>query len=325
MTTSSLCIGSRGSDLALWQARWVQGELQRRTPGLSVMIKIIKTTGDKILNAPLSRIGDKGLFTKEIESALLAGQIDLAVHSLKDLPTQLPGGLSIGAVCEREDIRDVFLPHPTNPVRTLRDQPQGVIVATGSLRRRSQVLAMRPDVQIVDIRGNLNTRLKKLDASDWSGMLLAYAGVHRLGWDDRIGEILDPGAILPAVGQGALGIEIRSKDRRTKELVAALNHEPTAQATSAERAFLRKLEGGCQVPIGTYARTDASQPDQLVLDGFVGSLDGKQMLRGSETGAAARGEELGTRLAGKLLAGGAAEILRAIRDNTRTVSQSIGA
>ncbi|CAG1773140.1 hydroxymethylbilane synthase [uncultured bacterium] len=310
MATDIIRIGSRGSALALWQAHWVRDRFHESFPASSVEIVIIKTTGDKILDAPLSRIGDKGLFTREIERALLDGAIDLAVHSLKDLPTQLPEGLVLGAVTEREDVRDVFLPRPDAAVRTLSGQPAGAVIATGSLRRTSQLLHLRPDLTIIDLRGNLNTRYQKLTGSTWGGMILARAGVVRLGWADRIGETLDPHVMLPAVGQGALGIEIRAGDRRVREIVRCLHHEPTAHATTAERALLRALEGGCQVPIGTYARIEKGA---LVMDAMVGSLDGKQVVRGSRHAPPADADALGRTLADELLTRGARAILEAIR------------
>jgi hydroxymethylbilane synthase len=312
-----LVIGSRGSELALWQAHWVQKKLHERFPHLDVPVEIIKTTGDKVLDSPLSKIGDKGLFTREIEAALLAKSIDIAVHSLKDLPTQLPEGLALGAICEREDVRDVFVPHPHNPIKTLLDQPRGATIATGSLRRKCQLLSLRPDFVIADIRGNLNTRMKKLDASEWAGMLLARAGVVRLNWAERIGETIDAAKILPAVGQGALGIEVRINDSRVSAIVQFLHHYPTAQAALAERALLRKLEGGCQVPIGTWGRLDDVNGEQtLKLDAMVGSLDGKTIVRGMMHGSVHDAERIGTQLAESLLAGGAGRILEAIRTNT---------
>lgn len=314
MNATRLIIGSRGSELALWQARWVQTELHRRFPNLEITIEVIKTTGDKILDAPLSKIGDKGLFTREIESALLLNHIDLAVHSLKDLPTTLPDGLMLGAICEREDVRDVFIPHPQNPTRRLLDQPAGAVIATGSLRRKCQLLSLRPDFQIVDIRGNLNTRFKKLQESTWAGTILARAGVVRLGWTDRIGETLAAQTILPAVGQGALGIEIRNGDERTATLVKALHHNRTACATLAERALLRTLEGGCQIPIGTYGRVEMEGGTQVLkLDAIVGSLDGKMIVRGSMSGKPSESEHVGEELARVLLRSGADRILEDIR------------
>lgn len=310
MKSDLLKIGSRGSELALWQAHWVQRELSEKFNALRVEITIIKTKGDKILDSPLSRIGDKGLFTREIENALLKNKIDLAVHSLKDLPTELPPGLVIGAICKREDVRDVFLPHPNNPIRRLLDQPAGSTIATGSLRRKSQLLNLRPDFRIVDIRGNLNTRVKKLEESDWAGMMLARAGVERLGWTDRIGDTLDAATMLPAVGQGALGIEIRQGDKRVAKFISSLHHPPTAHATVAERALLRRLEGGCQVPIGAFGRIESNS---LLLDAIVSSLDGRRVVRGKIHGSPADAETLGRKLAEQLLAAGANEILRTIR------------
>ncbi len=314
MTANRVVIGSRGSELALWQANWVQRELHKRFPALEIPVEIIKTKGDKILDSPLSKIGDKGLFTREIEAALLAKEIDLAVHSLKDLPTELPDGLTIGAICEREDVRDVFIPHPNNSVKKLFDQPKGAKIATGSLRRKCQLLRLRPDLEIIDIRGNLNTRMKKLEESDWAGMMLARAGVIRLGWQDRIGETVDAEKILPAVGQGALGIEIRVGDERIAELVKTLHHYFTAQAALAERALLRKLEGGCQVPIGTFARIEKENGESMLkLDAMVGSLDGKTVVRGKMHGAPSTAERIGEQLAETLLKGGADRILESIR------------
>jgi hydroxymethylbilane synthase len=318
MAPEAVRIGTRGSDLALWQARWVQRMLERLHPGLAVALEIIRTTGDRILDAPLSAIGDRALFTKEIEEALLDRRIDLAVHSLKDLPTGLPDGLALGAVCEREDPRDVFIPHPRNGARTVAGQPEGARIATGSLRRQCQLRALRPDLVIVDVRGNLATRLRKLEESDWHGMILARAGIVRLGWDARIGETLPAETMLPAVGQGALVAEIRAGDERTASLIAGLNHLPTLQATLAERALLRRLEGGCQVPIGTYGRIlDAVGGARLVLDAVVGSLDGSTLVRGRESGLPAEGEAVGTRLADQLIARGAGTLLKEIRDGCR--------
>ncbi|MBP1646582.1 MAG: hemC [Bacteroidetes bacterium] len=315
MKSRTVRIGSRGSDLALWQARWVQGELLRLHPGNEVIIEVIKTTGDKILDAPLSKIGDKGLFTREIETALLEGRIDLAVHSLKDLPTELPDGLEIGAVSRREDPRDVFIPHPSNSIRKLMAQPPGAAIATGSLRRKCQIAAVRPDMKIVDIRGNLGTRFKKLESSDWMGMILARAGVVRLGWGPKIGETVTTEVILPAVGQGALGVEVRRGDHDISSLVAGLTDHATLQGTTAERALLRTLEGGCQVPIGAYGRVmdSANGRPVLMLDAMVGSLDGKKVVRSTIEGDPLEADTLGRQLAARLLAEGAEEILRQIR------------
>jgi hydroxymethylbilane synthase len=303
-------IGTRGSDLALWQTNWVKEELLKKFPELQVDITIIKTTGDKILDSPLSNIGDKGLFIKEIEQALLNGEIDLAVHSLKDVPTLIPNGLTIGAITRREDVRDVFIAHPKKPYKKFRDIPQGGTIATGSLRRKSQVLRMRPDVQIVDVRGNLNTRFRKLEESSWDGMILARAGVVRLGWESRITEVLPTVEILPAVGQGALAIEIRAGDKRLGKLCASLHHDPTSKAALCERALLRRLEGGCQIPVGAYARTEDGQ---FMMEGLVGSADGRYAVRGTIRGSADDAETLGRDLAETLLEGGAREILVSIR------------
>lgn len=317
MATMRVIIGSRGSELALWQANWIQAELQKRFREISVEIQIIKTKGDKILDSPLSLIGDKGLFTKEIESALLANEIDVAVHSLKDLPTKLPEGLVLGAICKREDVRDVFIPHPDNPIRTLFAQPNNAKIATGSLRRKCQLLRHRPDFAIIDIRGNLNTRMKKLEESDWAGMILARAGVVRLGWQEKIGETIDAETILPAVGQGALGIEIREGDARVASLAQSLHHYNTAQAALAERALLRTLEGGCQVPIGTFGRVEREGGENVLkLDALVGSLDGKTIVRGKMHGNPATAELIGKRLADVLLQGGADRILEETRGSS---------
>lgn len=314
MTHRPIRIGSRGSPLALWQARWVQDRLRRLFPDRDFPVEVIKTKGDKILDSPLSTIGDKGLFTREIEYALLNKEIDLAVHSLKDLPTELPKGLALGAVTQREDVRDVFIPHPRNPVKSLLDQPHGATVATGSLRRRSQLLNARPDLRMVDLRGNLNTRMQKLEASEWSGMILARAGVMRLGWEQAIGETLDLALMLPAVGQGALGVEIREDDQAVRELLAPLHSEESFSSTRAERSLLRRLEGGCQIPIGAYAYITAqTETSSLYLDAMVGTLDGTRVVRGQASGLPRDAETIGTSLGDTLLKQGAEEILAQIR------------
>ena len=305
-----IVIGTRGSELALWQSNWVAAELRRLHPSLAIETTVIKTTGDKILDSPLSKIGDKGLFTKEIENALLDNSIDLAVHSLKDVPTNLAGGLMIGAITEREDVRDVFISHPKKRYASLSAVPKNGSIATGSLRRRCQLLNIRPDLQIVEIRGNLKTRCAKLADSEWDGMLLAKAGVTRLGWTDMISEVLSPTSILPAVGQGALAIEIRSNDASLLAAVEPLNHLQTVQATDGERSLLRFLEGGCQIPIGTFGRIESGT---FFLDAVVGSLDGKKMVRGTISGPPADSAKLGAALAQQLLKLGADKILEAIR------------
>lgn len=301
-------IGTRGSALALWQAEHVQRVLKRAHRRLEVELHIIKTKGDKILDQSLSKIGDKGLFTREIEHALLDGRVDIAVHSLKDLPTETPAGLRIAAITEREEVNDVLI---SRTARSLAELREGAVVATGSLRRTAQLLHLRPDLRIVDIRGNLNTRMEKFDGADWDGMLLAYAGVKRLGWEHRIAHVIPTTHLLPAVGQGALGVEIRDGDDDTAAVVACLHHAETAAAAVAERALLRTLEGGCQIPIGAWARMDGGR---LLLDAMVASIDGTIRLdtRGT-TKDLAKAEALGVRVANKLLANGARDILDAIR------------
>lgn len=308
---SKLTIGTRGSALALWQTNWVKAELQNFFPGLTVEIEIIKTTGDKILDSPLSKIGDKGLFTKELETALLERRVDLAVHSLKDVPTKVPEGLTISVVSEREDIRDVFIASPKTEIKEIDDLPIGSKVATGSLRRKCQLLNWRPDLEIINIRGNLNTRLTKLDDSNWAGMILARAGVVRLGWENRITQVLPLDKMLPAVGQGALGIEIRTDDPETFEIVTKLNHKETEFAVKGERALLRHLEGGCQIPIGAYGRIKGGL---FKLDAVIGSLDGKSVVRDSIEGNPESAEQLGIELAEKLLSKGGKEILDEIKN-----------
>lgn len=310
-----LRIGSRGSELALWQSKWVENQLRRQHPGLEVTLEVIRTTGDRNLESPLSTMGDKGLFTREIEQALLDERIDVAVHSLKDLPTELPAGLIIGAVSSREDVRDTFIPHPGNPVTTLLDQPKGATIATGSLRRKCQLLGHRPDFRIADIRGNVSTRLRKLDESDWDGMILARAGLIRLGVEKRAGEVLPVDVMMPAVGQGAIALEVREQDRATLRMISVIRDWMTERATLAERALLRGLEGGCQVPIGAHAvvERDLNRTYVLQLKAVVGSLDGTSLIRGKTHGNPDLAEELGSRLATTLLAGGADAILTAIR------------
>lgn len=314
MKNELLRIGSRGSGLALWQASWVRETLLRSHPGLEVTVEIIKTTGDKVLESPLSRMSSKGIFTREIEEALLDQRIDLAVHSLKDIPTQLPEGLTIGAISEREDVRDVFIPRRTNARQSLEEQEANARIATGSLRRRCQLLNRFPGFEIVDIRGNLDTRIRKLDSSPWEGMILARAGVIRLGLLDRVGEILDISVMMPAVGQGALGVEIRNGDDRTGRFVQSVHDRATAVGTNAERALLHRLQGGCQVPVGAYGRIETTgDGETLVLDGMVGSLDGRSEVRGKVSGSIEEAEQLGIRLAEALLSRGADRILDEIR------------
>lgn len=310
MNGRDIIIGSRGSQLALWQSAWVKKSLETMFPKITVTIETIATTGDKILDAPLAKIGDKGLFTKELELALLDGRVDLAVHSLKDVPTKLPEGLTLAAITAREDVRDVFISHPKKNHKHLGDVGYGGTIATGSLRRTCQLLSWRPDLNIVNLRGNLNTRFAKLDASDWDGMILARAGVLRLGFEARIAEILPVERMLPAVGQGALAIECRDNDGDLIRMLQRLASAATTHATNGERALLRRLEGGCQVPIGTYGRIEENV---FHLDAIVGSLDGKKIVRGKIHGDPETSEVLGSNLAEILLASGAKEILDEIR------------
>jgi len=310
MAVNRLIVGTRGSELAFWQSTFVKSRLSTFHPTLRVELQIIKTLGDKILDSPLSKIGDKGLFTKEIERALVEKSIDLAVHSLKDVPTQLPFGLTIGAITEREDVRDVFIGHPKKGYTRVADLPSGAQIATGSLRRKSQLLQHRPDFRIVDIRGNLNTRMHKLESSDWDGMILARAGVKRLGWDSLITEILPVDVMLPAVGQGALALEVRDDDEDTRQIIGSLHHEETARAVVGERTFLRFLEGGCQVPIGTYGRIEN---EIFKLDAVIGSIDGTRSVRGRISGSPSASAHLGEELAQQLLSQGGKEILNEIR------------
>jgi hydroxymethylbilane synthase len=307
--TETLTIVSRGSELALWQANHVRDALVAEHPGLSVEIRVVRTTGDRILDVPLARIGDKGLFTKELDHALLDGSADLAVHSLKDIPTRLPEGIALAAVTEREDPRDVLISR-AGVAGTLRDLPPGSRIGTSSLRRRAQLGAIRPDLEVVDLRGNLNTRLAKLDAGGYEAILLAAAGVVRLGWRARISEYLEPDGWLPAVGQGALGIVTRAGDDRVASLLAPIVDAATTARVTAERAFLNRLEGGCQVPIAALATVIE---DDVEVDGLVADLDGVRILRDRVRMPADQATEAGFRLAGLLLDRGAAEILDEVR------------
>lgn len=305
----NLRIASRGSQLALWQSEAVREHLLARRPGLEIEIEVIRTLGDRILDVPLAKIGDKGLFTKEVDEALLDRRADLAVHSLKDIPTVLPEGLALAAITEREDPRDVLIGHLGGAV-SLAGLPAGVRVGTSSLRRRAQLGHLRPDLEVVDLRGNLNTRLDKLDAGEYAAIILAAAGVLRLGWKDRINEFLDPVEWLPAVGQGALGIVARDDDSATIELLSTLHDPVTAACVTAERAFLRALEGGCQVPIGALATLHG---DRLEIDGFVADLEGRQVLREVRSGSIEEAARLGRELAEALRERGADPILAEIR------------
>jgi hydroxymethylbilane synthase len=290
-----LVIASRGSQLALWQAHWVQEQLT--VLGYPSRIEIIKTTGDRITDVPLAQVGAKGLFTKEIEEALLEGRADLAVHSLKDLPTALPAGLVLAAIPEREDARDVLVG------RRLADLPLGAKLGTSSLRRAAQLRNVRTDLRIEPVRGNLDTRLRKLDERQYDAIVLAAAGLKRLGWEDRIAQILPPGVVCPAVGQGALAIETRVP---ALPACLQLNHAPTQMAVTAERALLAALGGGCQVPIGAYATVAGNR---LSLQAVVVSPDGGRLVRDRSEGLAADAQRIGRELGGALLAAGADTIL----------------
>ncbi|HEY7586952.1 MAG TPA: hydroxymethylbilane synthase [Candidatus Deferrimicrobiaceae bacterium] len=295
-------MGSRGSKLALWQAEFVQFEVERMTGGKVEIVKI-KTTGDMILDVPLARVGGKGLFVKEIEEALLSGRIDLAVHSMKDVPTDLPPALEIVAITKREDPRDAFI---SDKVKRFEDLPKGARVGTSSLRRQTQLLGIRPDLVVLDNRGNLDTRIRKMEEGKFDAIILAAAGLRRLGWEGRITQVLPEEVSLPAIGQGALGIEIRREDAETRNAVSFLNDRDTSLSVRAERGFLKRLEGGCQVPIAAYGRTNG---DSIEIDGMVGRPDGSEIVRGSARGAVADPEGLGVKLAEQLLARGAKEIL----------------
>jgi hydroxymethylbilane synthase len=295
-------LGSRGSKLALWQAEFVRFEVERKT-GRSVEIVTIKTTGDMILDVPLARVGGKGLFVKEIEDALLTGRIDLAVHSMKDVPTELPAGLEIASITRREDPRDAFL---SEKYRRFEDLPHGATVGTSSLRRQTQLLGIRPDLRIGSLRGNLDTRIRKMEEGAFDAIILAAAGLRRLGWERKITHCIPTEVSLPAIGQGALGIEIRCDDPETREAVAHLDDRDTSLAVRAERGFLKRLEGGCQVPIASYGRTDG---DVIRLDGMVGRPDGSELLRASATGSVSDPEGLGISLAEELLRRGARAML----------------
>ncbi|SDE95169.1 hydroxymethylbilane synthase [Sporomusa acidovorans] len=299
-----LVIGTRGSKLALWQANHVAARLREHCPEVTIELKHMVTTGDKILDVPLAKIGGKGLFTKELEVSMLQGDIDLAVHSLKDMPTELPSGLILAAVTERVDPGDALI---SPAYKTLANLPRNARVGTSSLRRKAQLLNARPDLTIVDLRGNLDTRLKKLTTEKLDAILLAVAGLKRLGWDQQITEILPHTVCLPAVGQGALAIEARENDKETLAMLAFLNHEATRQATLAERAFLAEVEGGCQIPIGVYGQFEAK--NELTLNAVIMSPDGKEAVRDRIGGNPVEAASLGHTLAVRMLDKGGREIL----------------
>lgn len=299
---ANLRIGSRGSQLALWQANHVAGLL--REQGHTVSIDVIKTTGDKILDVALAKVGTKGMFTKEIEEALAAGRIDLAVHSMKDVPTAIPSGLAFPAVCRREDVRDCLV---SASGAKLAELPAGARVGTSSLRRQSQLRHYRPDLDLRQLRGNVDTRLRKLEQGEYDVIALAKAGLDRLGWSARVTEVLSTDVSLPAVGQGALGIEARAGDAEVLAVLERLDHAETRAAVMAERALLAELEGGCQVPMGAWARMEHGE---LVLEACVLSMDDAERIRKRAVGALEQPEALGRELARSLLAAGADRILR---------------
>ncbi|MBK7105659.1 MAG: hydroxymethylbilane synthase [Ignavibacteriae bacterium] len=309
MKKDKLILGSRGSELALWQANFVKKELENKNKNLEVEIKIINTKGDKILDVALSKIGDKGLFTKELEVKLLNNEIDIAVHSLKDLQTDIPKGLKLACVTKRHDVEDVLISKKKK--ETILSLRENATVATGSLRRRSQLKHLRPDINIVELRGNVPTRINKFLESNWDAIILARAGVERLKLQKHISSIIPIDQILPAVGQGALGIEINEKNKFAEEIVKSIHNENTYCAVIAERALLKKLEGGCQVPIGAYAEVKSNG---LYLEGLVASLDGSISFRAKVKGKKSEAEKLGKILANELLKSGANKILKEINE-----------
>ena len=307
-TRTELRIATRGSPLALWQAEHVKARLEALHPQLEVSLLTMKTRGDKLLDAPLAKVGGKGLFVKELEAGLLDGRADLAVHSLKDVPVQFPDGLELALVMEREDPRDAFV---SNTYDSLAAMPAGSLVGTSSLRRQTQIRERYPQLEVDWLRGNVNTRLAKLDAGEFDAIILAASGLQRLGFSERIRAAIEPEECLPAIGQGVLGIEIRSDDDELRELIAPLAHAETTLRITAERALNQTLNGGCQVPIAGYA---ILEQDQLYLRGLVGEPDGSKILRAEIRGHSSAAHELGVQLAQQLLAKGADRILAGLQE-----------
>ncbi|MBD3755091.1 MAG: hydroxymethylbilane synthase [Gammaproteobacteria bacterium] len=305
----TLRIATRKSPLALWQAEFVKAQLQQAHPDLQIELLPMSTKGDKILDVPLAKIGGKGLFTKELEDRMMAGEADIAVHSMKDVPMELPEGFALGAILERHAPTDAFV---SNHYARFEDLPQGAVLGTSSLRRKAQLMALRPDLDVRDLRGNVGTRLGKLDAGEYDAIVLATSGLQRLGLDERIRHEIAPEQCLPAVTQGTLGIEYFAKDTETLAIIRVLNHEETEIRTRAERAMNHRLEGGCQVPIGVFAELDGNN---LSMRGLVGSLDGSTLLKASISGTRDEAEALGVKLAEDLLAQGAAAILAEVYAN----------
>ena len=303
MKAQKIVIGSRGSQLALWQAKWVKSELERLHSNADIDIRIIATSGDKIQDVPLSKIGGKGLFVKEIEEALLANEIDLAVHSMKDVPMELPTELGISVITKRENPLDALI---SKNGEKLADLPQGATIGTSSLRRSSQLLKYRDDFKIHPLRGNVDTRLRKVEEGKYDAILLASAGLNRLGWANRITEEISHDILLPAMGQGALGIETRLDDTKIYDFISTLNHEETNYAVTAERSLVGRLDGGCQVPIGAYARIEKGL---ITLKGLVASLDGEIIYKLENVGPVDDAIKIGQELGAQLLKMGANEIL----------------
>ena len=329
---NKIAIGTRGSKLAIWQAEWIQAELKKLHPDLEIELVKIKTTGDKILDVPLAQVGGKGLFVKEIEEALLRYEVDIAVHSMKDVPTEFPDNLHLKVICKREDPRDALIVSEKLKVKSekagrgitrslIYDLPQLAKIGTSSLRRSCQLLHIRPDLKIEQLRGNLDTRMRKLDEGQFYAIILAAAGVKRLGLQHRLTEILPFEISLPAIGQGAVGVECRVDDAFVNNLIAPLNHSETSICVTAERAFLKRLEGGCQVPIAAHARLErrAEGREQislhsslLIMDGLVGAVNGDRLVNGHIEGESENAEILGIRLAEDILTRGAREILNEV-------------
>lgn len=297
-------IGTRGSKLALAQSEWIKAKLEGKHAGIKVDLVRIKTTGDRILDAPLAKIGGKGLFVKEIEEALLENRVDLAVHSMKDVPAELPGGLMLSTFPKREDPSDALISNGNRPLEQL---PEGARIGTSSLRRGAQLCHIRPDLKLVPLRGNVDTRLGKLAAGDMEAIILATAGLNRLGLSSKITKTFSVSQLIPAVGQGALGLEVRRGDQNTIDCLTFLNHPDTQVAVAAERAFLKTLEGGCQVPIAAFAHIAG---DTLTIDGLVAELDGSSIFRETLTGSRDQAEAMGIQAAEKVLASGGGEVLK---------------
>ena len=310
MSEEILRIATRKSPLALWQANYVSAQLKHHHPELKIELVTMTTQGDKILDTPLAKVGGKGLFVKELETGMLEGIADIAVHSMKDVPVEFPAGLHLAVICEREDPRDAFV---SNTYSSLDDLPQGARLGTSSLRRQCQIAALRPDLNIIDLRGNVNTRLKKLDDGEYDAIILAAAGLIRLEFEERITQFIGTDVCLPAIGQGAVGIECRIDDARVHNLLAPLSDNKTQIRVTAERAMNERLQGGCQVPIAGYAEYERGL---IMLRGLVGQVDGKKIIRGDIAGPAENAEELGIVLAEDLLSRGADKILNELYNNS---------